>query len=666
MHEGTGLVFIASEGSDELRVFDADARQFLRAPAVLFPLSVPTVPRPTALGAGARYVFVLSGIGAEVGFVDASLPEGAIGPLGIDGADGFPLTQPLSSTPTALAAVRAAHELAPGLEDLALVAGIAGDGGELVAVLPPHPDEQGVLSSPSIAARLPLDGYPVALALDPPGRGAAGLVDGAGRPLADCRTVAIADIEDDPASGAEPQVRFATLRIEPDGSFELGPSPLAPITVRVPTVSPAGVVGERAAPVRGLAFAPAPGAGDVDRALAADPCALRSGRLFAVLDGAACAGEASCADLVAIDLPSGTYAEDPYFGGPAIYDLPGAALDALALAGPLVPPGGYDPATDTGTGRVGSLLLVTSSDGGIYYLDGGFGTPLVGPSHADRGPTDGTSLVDAEASGPSAGEVVRLDTTATDAAEAVPTVDVPEGAAPRDETWYAGYETPLPGLEQVGVLGGVVFAEGEGVLALPSSDERSFQAPIEVLAAGGGLGGDRLVPLPEGVDCPGYEIVAVAGDGRSITVADAPQPEPCLEPENPLAVLPPAARPWVLFGTVSGFAGRLAGPDGAGDGRALVYGGDQLLFAFTPRAAVERVLERGASYSFGTSDGLTLYASYPGSFAQLPTAIAARLTDVAAALVAPRYQVFVTYSGADTMVELDPELPNAADIFQYF
>ncbi len=627
----TGLLFIASAGGDELRVFDASERQFLRGPATVFPLSVPTVRRPTAIAAGERWLFTLSAVDAELGFVDGLVPEGALGPQALNGVDGYPITLPLPAPATALAAL-------DGAIDHALVAGLDGADGALWLVRAPAED-----ALPTLLASVPLPGVPGAIAVEP---SAGALLGADGAPIVDCRTVAVA--EQMGVEGAAPAIRFFTLRLEASGVATLEPSPLGAIEIAIDEARGAGV-SRRVAGVRRLAFAPSPEAPGREAAIAADPCAVRSGRLFVLLDGAACPGADSCADLTAIDLPSGTPAVDPASGGPALYDLPGAALELVALAGPFELPGAYDSSTEARLGRIGSLVLTASSDGNLYYVDGGFGTPLLGPGA--RGPSDRVLLVDAEPGGPAISGLTRLDSQAAGAEEGAPLLELPPGARPLDERLVATFEGALPGRTKVGRVADLAFEDGLASLAAP--DATPFDEGVAVRA------GDRLVPVIEDVACAGFVIDSVAPDGRSLVVTEAAQATPCTAPELPLAILPPIETPWVLTGSVSGFVGLLP----ASGGPTLeIRANDELLYTFRDAGGL---LPRGASFAWITSDGFRLYGTNPGVAAQLPTGIAAALASPPAALVAPRWQVFVSYGGADAVIELDPELTSQADVLLY-
>ena len=113
---------------------------------------------PIAVAAARRFVFVVSGASAEVGFVDTEVPPGGFGPRSVDGPDGFPLTLAIDAVPTAAVALTAAHGFADdgALADHLIVAGLSpdGDGGKLTLVRPPHAAVAGAEPLPSVAAEL--------------------------------------------------------------------------------------------------------------------------------------------------------------------------------------------------------------------------------------------------------------------------------------------------------------------------------------------------------------------------------------------------------------------------------------------------------------------------------------------------------------------------------
>src|SRR5690606_21143743 len=102
---------------------------------------------------------------------------------------------------------------------------------------------------------------------------------------------------------------------------------------------------ERIAPIRDIAFAPAPLGDSALAAIAADPCTPRSGRLYAALDPAICVGTISCPDVAVVDL-AGEAGPTLATGGdglPALYDFPATILSVDALAGPFSLPGAFVP-----------------------------------------------------------------------------------------------------------------------------------------------------------------------------------------------------------------------------------------------------------------------------------------------------------------------------------
>jgi hypothetical protein len=82
------LMFISNEDSDELHLYDTQANEFIPAPAVLFPLSIPTVSRPYSLCSDTEQVFVASSVQPLIGVVDAvddptsHLPQSGLRELG--------------------------------------------------------------------------------------------------------------------------------------------------------------------------------------------------------------------------------------------------------------------------------------------------------------------------------------------------------------------------------------------------------------------------------------------------------------------------------------------------------------------------------------------------------------------------------------------------------
>jgi hypothetical protein len=498
VHQASHRVFIANQGSDELKVFDPQALSgtgsFVLGPAVLFALSIPTVPAPGALGAAGRYVFVLSRDGSEVGFVDLEA-EGAFGPRSVDGPDGFPITQALPFAPTALTAFESRYPSAAGNGDLALVAGLSSaTGGAVVAVRPPGAD--GV---PALVARVELpEEFPADLAIDPSGATLA--LEGAAGPIDDCRAVAIADVRFERGGTHEPGVWLTRLVTSPDGAPRVEPTTApgaARLTVRVPLTRLDGTSIVRAAPVRATAFVPAPLEASALAAIAADPCALRSGRLVALLDDAYCydTDPRTCPDVAMIDLPSGQLATD-LASGPALYSFPGSALGVQVLGGPFAPVDAFAPVVPEGADAapplagVPALALVTSADGGVYYFAPGFGPYLRGPTAADRAAPDPAYALDSDKAGPRSSEPVRTDARRRVGTLEAPVIDV-TGSRPRDETWTAGYLAPFPGLDDIAP---VPDLQTTGTVTLPV-DGITFLAPVAVKVDPDPALSDRIAPL---------------------------------------------------------------------------------------------------------------------------------------------------------------------------
>jgi len=638
VHVPTRRVLVASEDRDELRVFDLGDEAFLPAPAVSFPLSVPTVPTPRLLGAGQRFVFVVSAADGSVAFVDTEVPPGAFGPRSVDDAEGRPITVATGLAPTAAVAFTSLHPYGPGeLRDHFLVAGLLpdGSGGRIVAVRPPFDGaEPEILSSLDLPGILPAgiaieDGY---FAGDVP----------------DCRAVAIADVRQSPAH--RPGVWLGRVRVRTDGSLALE-GPLERIEVEVEVVLPDGSTERRVAPVRAVAFAPVHFDQKLRAAVADAPCALRTGRLFAVLDRSYCEGTASCPNFAAIDLPSGALARDETTGGEAAYELPAAPIGVLALDGPITVRGAridrVDPESDPPQlrpmepGPLRSLVLVSSSDGGITYVAGGLGTRLVGPGPGARTGSDAVFLLDDDRAVPGlAREVLRLDRRGT----SLPRILFPLDARPRTETWTAGFEIPLPGLAN---LGGLPSLQGD-VFRLPSGSRRNFLSPIPVRASADPEEADRLVPVGVlGVECDGFPVVAVEEEGRALRIerpSDFSNPPECLERAPGFSVLPPRGRPWTLEGSATGFVGRLPA-----DETSAVRVGSRLLFLFAPP---QEAVERGATFEWRTTSGFTFFRQVRSRL-QLPAAMAALP-------VRPpkRWMVVVAYSGSDAIAVIDPTSPS--------
>lgn len=636
IHQPSKRILIASQDQNELRVFDIAEREFLVSPAASFPLSVPTVRTPRFLEAGDRFVFVVSGADGSVGFVDTDVPAGAFGPQSVDDAEGDPITVETDFSPTATAGFVSPHTYAEDLGDHLLVAGLlnGGSGGRVAAVRPPF---EG--ASPAIVASVDVpDVLPADIALEP---GFLPLEGGA----SDCRSYALADVRVGEAH--QPGIWIGRVEVAADGSIEIR-APDQKIEVEVEVVLPDGTTEARIAPVRALAFAPVPFNVPLHEAVAVDPCAARSGRIFAALDRSYCSGTTSCPNFVAIDLPTGRIARDAVLGGPAAYELPAAPIDLISLEGPIevrnarldfveVPEDGPPRLATDEAGPLASLVLVSSSDGGITYVSGGVGTRLLGPAPDRRAGSDPVFLLDAGESVPGVdGAIRRTDRRGT----SFPSLDFPPDARPRRERWTAGFELALPGLAN---LGGPDALEGDR-LRLPEGSRRNFLSPVRVLASDDLEEADRLVPLGiEGTICEGYPIVAVEEEGRSLRVrmsAAFSNPPACQERGARFAVLPPRARPWTLSGSTTGFAGRAT--EGV---TSAVRSGERLLFLFAPPA---EEVERGATFEWATTSGFSFLRTTNSSLF-LPASMAAYP-------IGPpnRWRVAIAYTGSNTVGILTP------------
>jgi len=671
VHEPTANVFIASLGGDELRVFNARSESFLLAPAALFPLSIPTVRNPTALAAADRYVFVLSGPDAALAFVDTEVPAGAVGPRSVDVA-GFPVTLPLDLLPSDLVAFSASWAWGPDglLADHALVAGLdeSGEGGALIAVRPPVVEGTEIVELPLPEAVLELPGiYPAAVAIDPSGASLAGLRGPDGTPVVDCRPIAIADGRYAPEAGHAPAVWLTSVRVQPDGSLSIDPlDPAARVEIRAEVVLADGSVEERIAPVRDVAFAPAPLTDQALAALAADPCAPRSGRLYAALDPAFCLGTRACPDVAVIDLagPGGPGLAADASGLPALYDLPATILRVDALAGPFDLPGAFVPHAVGADGEnlpvdaLPALGLLASSNGSLYYLGGGLGPYLVGPAPDVRAASAPAFLVDGESTPPGlVGELIRTDLGPA-APAAVPEVTVPPDASPRDASWLLAHLEPLPGLEEVGRVSAI---DANGILRAPAAID--FLAPVAVLADADPRKADRLVPVGFDVtSCEGFPIVEVEADFLRVDLeAPLQNDEGCFEPGLALRILPPLDSPWWVTSSATGFAGRLQGATAGDRPASRVFAGDELQFVFTPPAEAPPA---GATFEFATTDGFVFYRAAPGDFAELPASVAPVLLAGPRAGRDPDWRVYVAYSGTDSLAVLRPAAPDDVEFFQ--
>lgn len=666
VHQPSAHVFIASLGGDELRVFDARSEDFLSAPAALFPLSIPTVRNPTDLAAADRYVFVLSATSAELGFVDTQVPTSGAGPRSVD-VGGFPLTLPLDMVPTDLEAFAAAWpwHATSTLADHAIVAGLdgAGTGGVLLVARPPVVDGEAIVELPQPEAILELpDVYPSAVALDSSHAAIAGLLGPGGAPVADCRTLAIADGRS--SEGHAPAIWLTRLRVQSDGALSIDPlDPAQRVEIRVQLQLADGTTAERVAPVRDLAFAPAPLTDTALAAIAADPCALRSGRIYATLDPAYCGGALECPDVAVVDIagPAGSaLAPDALFGGVALYDFPATALGVTALAGPFNLPGGFAPHLfaegdeNRRLDSVASLALVAATNGSLYYLDGGLGPYLVGPTPADRAPVGPAFPVDAELSGPAvSSDLARTDIGIRGSEATFPRIDVPEGARPLDEGWTLAYLRQLPGVPDVGRFEGIA---GDSTLEAPANT--SFLEPLAVQASADPRLADRLVPVTIGEEiCEGFPVIEVQAGLLRVDLQSLANTEGCFEPTLPLRLLPPLDEPWWIASDSLGFLGRLP----AGTEPASVVVGDALQFTFT--APVEPPVA-GATFDFATTDGFRFYGAPGGDFGELPAAVAPYLRAGPGSNRDPDWRVFVVYSGTDALARLFPTAPDDLKIFQ--
>lgn len=665
VHQPSASVFVASLGGDELRVFDARDETFLTAPAALFPLSIPTVRNPTQLGAADRFVFVLSAPSAELAFVDTVVPEGGAGPRSVD-VGGFPLTLPLDMVPSDLEAFAAAWtwDTAGTLADHALVVGLdaTGTDGVLLAVRPPVVDGESIAELPLPEAVLELPGvFPSAIALDPSLAAVAGLRGPAGAPVEDCRPLAIAD--GNAAPGHTPAIWLTRVHVQADGSLSIDPlDPAQRIEIRVALQLDDGTEEERVAPVRELAFVPAPLPDTALAAIAADPCALRSGRLFAVLDPSYCIGASVCPDVAVVDLagPAGpALAPDALLGGAALYDIPGAALRVTALAGPFRLPGAFSPHLLDGTDAnapldtAPALGLVASSNGSIYYFDGGLGSYLLGPTAADRAPVVPAFPVDGEQTPRGLVQpLVRTDLGLPGTAANVPTLEFPADARPIDEGWTLAYQAQLPAFANLG-RGEQLGADG----TLPAPAGVDFTSPLLVQASADPRAADRLVPVtPPELVCEGFPVVEVQAGLLRVDRAALLNPEGCLDPSLALRLLPPLDEPWWIASDTRGFVGRLPA-----ETASSIFVGDALQFVFTAAAEPPVV---GATFDFATTDGFRFYGADPGDFGELPASMQPFLASGPHEKRDPDWRVFVAYSGTDALGRLFPTAPDDMEFFQ--
>lgn len=653
VHQQSKQAFIASQGGDELRVFDLQKKQFLIAPAISFPLSIPTVPTPRLLAAGERFVFVVSGADGSVGFVDTEVPPGAFGPRSVNDEAGAPVVARPPLLPTAAVAMAVPLPGEAGAGDHLIVAGLdpSGEGGRLSVVRPPLAGE-----APRVVGDLALPGlHPVGLALErgevvAPGQGP------------DCRHLAIADSNQE--AGHVPGIWLTQVEVGVDGAVAVRPlDPAEKIEVEVEVTLADGSTEVRTAPVRTVAFAPVPRDVHLDEAVEGDPCVQRSGRLFAILAPTYCEGAITCPNFAAIDLPSKELARDGVRGAPAVYQLPAVPLEMVSLEGPILVRGNPDerrPAPTTEivagdpptlqsvpAGLVDGLTLVTSSDGGVTYVAGGFGPRLLGPSSTRRRGSDPVFLLDADPALPGLeGAIRRIDRRG----QSLPRLDFPVAAQPKSEQWTAGFEIPLPGFEAVGVveaLQGATFVLPQGKSAL---------GPVPLLASADPFLADRLVPQAPGARCEGFPLVSIGGDGRTLTVDRAApgfvNDEACLAGSRPVSILPPVALPWTLAGSTSGFVGRLpADPDRS----TSVAEGSRLLFLFQPP---QEAVERGATFTWNTTSGFAFFRQQRDDLL-LPASIASLQRETPS-----RNLVVVAYSGSNAIAVYDPvRIPTSSETF---
>lgn len=642
LHEPSGRLFVASLDTDEVRVLDLSNSRFLIAPATSFPLSIPTAPRPVALAAGARTIFVLSGADGAIAFIDTETPPGGRGPRTIETPDREPLTVPVDLVPMAIAPV--APREGEGGPDRLLVVGFAPDaeGGRLAVVAGPSGE-----SAPELSLAVEIPGAsPVALAIDAP----------ADPSVEDCRTVAVADRGHDDGPG--PGIWLSTLRRDESGIEIEAFDEERRIEVSVPVTLPDGSVEPRLAPVRSLVFTPVPEgeAETVNAAAAADPCAVRSGRLLVTLNPIYCGDAISCPNFAVIDLDGegGTLAEDAR-GGPAAYEFPGAQLAVTAIEGPLSVSGAWDPSrVEDGVvqaaGPVDVVALVSSTDGNLSYVSVGFGSFLVG-ADGERAEPAPVFPLSSQREGPGLLSPVRRgDIGRQLPATSFPTVAFPEGALPRDESWTAGFEIAVPGFEGIGVREDL---EGDAFRA--SDSVPNFLRPIPLRVSDDPEQSDRLVPFPLEGDpsvCDGYPIREISADGTTLFVdleADGfDNPQECAEPSAVLSILPPRGAPWLLEGEVTGFVGRVSSELVS----SRIFVGSRLLFTFAPP---EDEVARGASYEWTTTDGFEPLRFVTGSRGLLPVALAPFRRSPGPP---PRWQIWVTFSGSDTLLAFDPSRPD--------
>jgi hypothetical protein len=154
---GTTLL-ISNQDDDELHAFDTVASEFVPAPNVLFPLSIPTVNRPGALCADDHQAFVASTVDPRVGVIDtfddvtSHLPATGLRELGeldvpgvVTGMVCAPDPAQVKSRETALAGSPAAYQAMVDAGEIVVdgPGGLAPDGG---------PDERHALAALPTAA----------------------------------------------------------------------------------------------------------------------------------------------------------------------------------------------------------------------------------------------------------------------------------------------------------------------------------------------------------------------------------------------------------------------------------------------------------------------------------------------------------------------------------
>ncbi len=149
------LMFIANEDSDELHLYDTEANEFIPAPAVLFPLSIPTVRRPYSLCSDTQQVFVASSVDPAIGVIDAiddptsHLPQSGLRELGQVTLPGVAQQVVCTQSPEAVVA----YETRVGGSPAGYLAMLGS--GELVIDAPDGSLPKGVLDERNAIAGLP-------------------------------------------------------------------------------------------------------------------------------------------------------------------------------------------------------------------------------------------------------------------------------------------------------------------------------------------------------------------------------------------------------------------------------------------------------------------------------------------------------------------------------